>query len=569
MAGQYFYDPRPYYGVNNHSGLMPLDEVFYGRYEPVPYWMDQRMAPVSFEDGYFSNQKQMMYMPRRPEMQQYIQREDNLMAYKRPEVRDDVYTDMYRRPQQMMRPEVRDDMYMDMYRRPQQMMRPEVRDDMYMDYSKRPMHFNGAPTGGYGAYPEMRQLRGQSQDDTWLHTMTPMGAKSQSKFTGRGLESQGMMVRNGPDQLRLEEPMGYMPSRNIGGGEQCQQMGMPMGPVSNGRKSDGDQYMTRQMEMPVNQMTSSTINHGGDQYRQMPVSNKTSNGNSNQNNKQMNLPRNQSANGYNIVNNGYNGYEQWNGKSQGQGDKSMRSSGNQGNTKQRGFSQNNDSSDEEDDDDEYENGNHGTKRSSNNRHYHQGEKQQLLRNKFDSQNYGSEKTGLKSKFSGQGKSNSNQAYGNTHSGQNQSKTSQKLYQDTWDSSSDDDEGFTYTKKASKGQHMLSTTKVQHSGHGHGNKQQSSFQDHNHHAKQTQYGSNQSKCVELKVPICCDNCERKVRNALEYMDGVESVLCDQWSRKVIVYGNVKPETVLKKVRRVKKTAELWQQSKQQLQQVQLY
>lgn len=27
MAGQYFYDPRPFYGINGHSGLLPLDEV--------------------------------------------------------------------------------------------------------------------------------------------------------------------------------------------------------------------------------------------------------------------------------------------------------------------------------------------------------------------------------------------------------------------------------------------------------------------------------------------------------------------------------------------------------------
>jgi len=84
-------------------------------------------------------------------------------------------------------------------------------------------------------------------------------------------------------------------------------------------------------------------------------------------------------------------------------------------------------------------------------------------------------------------------------------------------------------------------------------------------------SSQSKSVELKVPICCDNCERKVRSCLEKMHGVESVLCDQWNRKVIVYGNLKAEDVLKRVRRVKKTSELWSLAKQQQQQqlVRLY
>ena len=69
---------------------------------------------------------------------------------------------------------------------------------------------------------------------------------------------------------------------------------------------------------------------------------------------------------------------------------------------------------------------------------------------------------------------------------------------------------------------------------------------------------QSKAVELKVPLCCDNCERKVLACLERVDGVQSVLCDQWQKKVIVYGNVKPDVVLRKVQRVKKASELWQQ-----------
>jgi hypothetical protein len=35
--------------------------------------------------------------------------------------------------------------------------------------------------------------------------------------------------------------------------------------------------------------------------------------------------------------------------------------------------------------------------------------------------------------------------------------------------------------------------------------------------------------------------------------VENVLCDQWNRKVIVYGNVKPENVLKRVRKGSRTS----------------
>lgn len=44
-------------------------------------------------------------------------------------------------------------------------------------------------------------------------------------------------------------------------------------------------------------------------------------------------------------------------------------------------------------------------------------------------------------------------------------------------------------------------------------------------------------------------------------GVEKILCDQWTQKVSVRGNLKPENVLRRVRRVKKEAQLWHQSKQ--------
>jgi hypothetical protein len=44
-------------------------------------------------------------------------------------------------------------------------------------------------------------------------------------------------------------------------------------------------------------------------------------------------------------------------------------------------------------------------------------------------------------------------------------------------------------------------------------------------------------------------------------GVEKVECDQINRKVWVKGSVKPEEVLKKVRKLKKDAELVVQKKQ--------
>lgn len=42
--------------------------------------------------------------------------------------------------------------------------------------------------------------------------------------------------------------------------------------------------------------------------------------------------------------------------------------------------------------------------------------------------------------------------------------------------------------------------------------------------------------------------------------VDHVLCDQWNNRVVVVGNAKPESVLKKLRKVKKDTHLWQQHK---------
>ena len=40
-------------------------------------------------------------------------------------------------------------------------------------------------------------------------------------------------------------------------------------------------------------------------------------------------------------------------------------------------------------------------------------------------------------------------------------------------------------------------------------------------------SGQSKGVELKVPICCDNCEKKVKECFEYMDGEYTDINQTW------------------------------------------
>ncbi|KAG0558499.1 hypothetical protein KC19_10G033000 [Ceratodon purpureus] len=62
-------------------------------------------------------------------------------------------------------------------------------------------------------------------------------------------------------------------------------------------------------------------------------------------------------------------------------------------------------------------------------------------------------------------------------------------------------------------------------------------------------------VELNVDLCCDACERKVENALKYVEGVEKVHCDRTKKKVWVKGSMKQEVVLRKLRKIKKNAEL--------------
>ncbi|XP_024402370.1 uncharacterized protein [Physcomitrium patens] len=568
MAGRYFYDPRPFYGGNNSYNLMPLDEVFYGRYEPVPYWMDQRMGPLPAamaHETYSRGQKQMVSRMR-PEVQQYNPYEDNFMAFKRPEVRDDMYSDMYRR-----------------------------------GYPQVP---------GYGAHPEMlqRQMNWQTQDDTWLHAMIPRGPVL-PQVAGRVHEQQAMALipaRGYADEQnrQMVVPMNHMASRS--GAEQYRHAEMLRAQTDNtsfGNNQGGQQH--RQLEVPVGQFNNRSINNNGDdQYRQMDLRNKSNKNVTNNNNHSHNnssSDNNNNGNNNNNYSNTHSGSKQTQGssnqqfgnmgngsdhaKSQGQGGKSMNTNGTatkQGNgngnvmhgnnTKQQQYTNDDWSSDGEDDG--YENVNKfAVKGSAKQGNGHQ--KGEMVANNRNCDNYHNT-SGSKSASGGQGKSNNQQSNGGnkkvsfesssvkSQSGQkigNQSKSANHYHDDDDDDSSDEHESHCASKKGSKGQHMQGNVKLQ-QNHGGVNQQprdDGSYKPSQQGAKHVQYGS-QSNFVELKVPICCDNCERKVRACLEHMDGVDSVTCDQWQRKVTVYGNLKADTVLKRVRRVKKTSELWQQAK---------
>ncbi|XP_008809430.1 heavy metal-associated isoprenylated plant protein 27-like [Phoenix dactylifera] len=68
---------------------------------------------------------------------------------------------------------------------------------------------------------------------------------------------------------------------------------------------------------------------------------------------------------------------------------------------------------------------------------------------------------------------------------------------------------------------------------------------------------QFQTVEMKVRIDCEGCERKVKNALEEITGVSSVLIEPKQNKVTVTGYVDAKKVIERVRRrTGKKAEPW-------------
>ncbi|RAL53090.1 unnamed protein product [Cuscuta campestris] len=67
---------------------------------------------------------------------------------------------------------------------------------------------------------------------------------------------------------------------------------------------------------------------------------------------------------------------------------------------------------------------------------------------------------------------------------------------------------------------------------------------------------QMQTVELKIRMDCTGCERKVKNALSSISGVESVEINRKEHKATVRGYVEPSKVLKKAKSTGKKAEIW-------------
>ncbi|XP_020221955.1 heavy metal-associated isoprenylated plant protein 35 [Cajanus cajan] len=64
---------------------------------------------------------------------------------------------------------------------------------------------------------------------------------------------------------------------------------------------------------------------------------------------------------------------------------------------------------------------------------------------------------------------------------------------------------------------------------------------------------------LKVSIHCEGCRRKVKKVLKSIDGVFTATIDQQQQKVTVTGSVSVETLLRKLVRAGKHAEIWPES----------
>ncbi|KAK7391455.1 hypothetical protein VNO78_19871 [Psophocarpus tetragonolobus] len=67
----------------------------------------------------------------------------------------------------------------------------------------------------------------------------------------------------------------------------------------------------------------------------------------------------------------------------------------------------------------------------------------------------------------------------------------------------------------------------------------------------------SQTVVLKVGMSCEGCVGAVKRVLGKLDGVESYDIDLKEQKVVVKGNVQPDTVLQTVSKTGKKTTFWE------------
>nr|XP_043620464.1 heavy metal-associated isoprenylated plant protein 35-like [Erigeron canadensis] len=69
----------------------------------------------------------------------------------------------------------------------------------------------------------------------------------------------------------------------------------------------------------------------------------------------------------------------------------------------------------------------------------------------------------------------------------------------------------------------------------------------------------STCV-LRVSIHCEGCKRKVKKLIQSLPGIEDIQIDRQQQKVVVTGDVSPDTLIRKLVKSGKHAELWPEIK---------
>ncbi|CAL9781879.1 unnamed protein product [Musa acuminata subsp. burmannicoides] len=67
-------------------------------------------------------------------------------------------------------------------------------------------------------------------------------------------------------------------------------------------------------------------------------------------------------------------------------------------------------------------------------------------------------------------------------------------------------------------------------------------------------------LALKVSIHCEGCKREVKRVLQHIDGVYKISVDSQQHKVVVTGNVTAESLIRKLTKSGKHAELWPKQK---------
>ncbi|KAJ0501563.1 putative heavy metal-associated domain, HMA, heavy metal-associated domain superfamily [Helianthus annuus] len=70
------------------------------------------------------------------------------------------------------------------------------------------------------------------------------------------------------------------------------------------------------------------------------------------------------------------------------------------------------------------------------------------------------------------------------------------------------------------------------------------------------------CV-LRVSIHCEGCKRKVNKILQSVPGVHDIVIERQNQRVVVTGDVTPESLLRKLVKSGKHAELWPENPQNL------